>query len=202
MKCPNMRKLVIASSNSGKLREIGHLLEPLEIEVVPQSAFKVAEVDEPYPTFIENAIAKARHACEYTGLPSLADDSGLCVNALGGQPGIRSARYGGEPKSDARNNRKLVDALKNQVSRSAHYYCIIVLLRHAEDPRPIIADGIWHGEIVLDQRGEGGFGYDPHFFLPDLAKTAAELPMEQKSRISHRGKALALLIERIRAEWS
>jgi len=194
-----MEKLVIASSNAGKLREIRHLLEPLGIEVLPQSQFKVSEVDEPHRTFIENAIVKARHACEQTGLPSLADDSGICVNALNGQPGVLSARYSGEPKSDERNNLKLIDALSSQADRSAHYYCVLVLLRHAEDPQPIIADGSWHGEIVRDKRGDGGFGYDPHFYLPDLGKTAAELPMEQKNRISHRGQALARLLSRLTA---
>jgi XTP/dITP diphosphohydrolase len=194
----DMQKLVIASNNAGKIREIGHLLGPLGIEALPQSEFKVADVEEPHCTFIENAIVKARHACERTGLPSLADDSGICVNALNGQPGVLSARYAGEPKSDERNNRKLIDALKNlPPDRRAHYYCVIVLLRHAADPQPVIADGIWHGEIVPDKRGEGGFGYDPYFFLPDLGKTAAELPMDQKNRISHRGQALARLLARL-----
>lgn len=199
MRTGHMEKLVIASNNAGKLREIRHLLEPLGIEVLPQSQFKVSEVDEPHRTFIENAIVKARHACEQTGLPSLADDSGICVNALNGQPGVLSARYSGEPKSDERNNLKLIDALSSQADRSAHYYCVLVLLRHAEDPQPIIADGSWHGEIVRDKRGDGGFGYDPHFYLPDLGKTAAELPMEQKNRISHRGQALARLLSRLTA---
>jgi XTP/dITP diphosphohydrolase len=194
-----MEKLVIASNNAGKLREIRHLLEPLGIEVLPQSQFKVSEVDEPHRTFIENAIVKARHACKQTGLPSLADDSGICVNALNGQPGVLSARYSGEPKSDERNNLKLIDALRSQADRRAHYYCVMVLLRHAEDPQPIIADASWHGEIVPDKRGDGGFGYDPHFYLPDLGKTAAELPMEQKNRISHRGQALARLLSRLTA---
>jgi XTP/dITP diphosphohydrolase len=192
-----MQKLVIASNNAGKIREIGHLLGPLGIEVLPQSEFKVHDVEEPHRTFIENAIVKARHACERTGLPSLADDSGICVNALNGQPGVLSARYAGEPKSDERNNRKLIDALKNLPDRRAHYYCVAVLLRHAADPQPTIADGVWHGEIVPDKRGEGGFGYDPYFFLPDMGKTAAELPMDQKNRISHRGQALARLLARL-----
>ncbi|SFH39768.1 XTP/dITP diphosphohydrolase [Nitrosospira sp. Nsp14] len=194
-----MEKLVIASSNAGKLREIRHLLEPLGIEVLPQSQFKVSEVDEPHRTFIENAIVKARHACKQTGLPSLADDSGICVNALNGQPGVLSARYSGEPKSDERNNLKLIGALRSQADRRAHYYCVMVLLRHPEDPQPIIADASWHGEILPDKRGDGGFGYDPHFYLPDLGKTAAELPMEQKNRISHRGQALARLLSRLTA---
>jgi XTP/dITP diphosphohydrolase len=195
-----MQRLVIASNNSGKLREIRHLLEPLGIEVLPQSAFDFPEAEEPYCTFVENALAKARHASKNTGLPALADDSGICVNILDGKPGILSARYAGEPKSDERNNQKLVEALRNQSDRRAYYYCVMVLLRHPEDPQPIIADGSWHGEILLNPRGGGGFGYDPYFFLADLGKTAAELPMEQKNRISHRGKALAQLVERIRQE--
>jgi XTP/dITP diphosphohydrolase len=197
-----MQRLVIASNNSGKLREIRHLLEPLGIEVLPQSAFDFPEAEEPYCTFVENALAKARHASKNTGLPALADDSGICVNILDGKPGILSARYAGEPKSDERNNQKLVEALRNQRDRQAYYYCVMVLLRHPEDPQPIIADGNWHGEILLNPRGSGGFGYDPYFFLEDLGKTAAELPMEQKNRISHRGKALAQLVERIRQEQS
>jgi len=197
-----MQRLVIASNNSGKLREIRHLLEPLGIEVLPQSAFDFPEAEEPYCTFVENALAKARHASKNTGLPALADDSGICLNILDGKPGILSARYAGEPKSDERNNQKLVEVLRNQDDRRAYYYCVMVLLRHPDDPQPIIADGSWHGEILLNPRGSGGFGYDPYFFLADLDKTAAELPMEQKNRISHRGKALAQLVERIRQEQS
>ena len=195
-----MQKLVIASNNPGKLREIGHLLEPLGIEVLPQSAFNIAEADEPHCTFVENALAKARHASKCSGLPALADDSGICVDALHGEPGIHSARYAGEPKSDERNNLKLVEALTNQSNRNAHYYCVVVLVRHADDPQPIIADGAWHGEIIPQPRGSGGFGYDPYFYLPQLGKTSAELPLEQKNRISHRGQALARLVEMIRQE--
>lgn len=190
-----IQKLVIASGNAGKLREIRHLLDPLGIEVLPQSVFSITEVEEPYCTFVENALAKARHASKSSGLAALADDSGICANALNGGPGVYSARYAGEPKSDERNNQKLVDVLRNQTDRRAHYYCVMVLVRHADDPQPIIADGAWHGEIILEPRGEGGFGYDPYFFLPDLGKTGAELPMELKNRISHRGKALARLTE-------
>jgi XTP/dITP diphosphohydrolase len=200
MKVTKMQKLVIASSNPGKLREIRRLLEPLGIEVLPQSAFNVTEAEEPYCTFVENALAKARHASKWSGLPALADDSGICVNALNGGPGVYSARYAGEPKSDERNNQKLVDVLRNHPDRKAHYYCVITLVRDADDPQPIIADGAWHGEIILEPRGTGGFGYDPYFFLPGLGKTAAELPMEQKNRISHRGKALARLVESIEEE--
>jgi len=195
-----MRKLVIASNNPGKLREIGHLLEPLGLEVLPQSVFDISEVDEPYCTFIENALAKARHASRCSGLPALADDSGICVNVLNGQPGIHSARYAGEPKSDERNNQKLIEALTHQSDHNAHYYCVMVLVRHVDDPQPIIADGSWHGQIIPQPRGNGGFGYDPHFYLPELGVTSAELPLEQKNKISHRSQALIRLVESIRQE--
>lgn len=194
-----LEKLVIASNNQGKLREIGELLAPLAIDVVPQSAFNISEADEPHVTFIENALAKARHASRCSGLPALADDSGICVSALGGAPGVNSARYAGEPRSDERNNLKLIEALKNQMDRRAYYYCVIVLVRHADDPQPIIADGSWHGEIIDSPRGTGGFGYDPYFYLPELGKTSAELTAEQKNKISHRGEALAKLVELLQA---
>jgi XTP/dITP diphosphohydrolase len=194
-----LKKLVIASNNQGKLREINALLESLAIEAVPQSDFNAGEVDEPYATFVENALAKARHASRCSGLPALADDSGICVSALGGAPGVASARYAGEPKSDARNNLKLIEALENQSDRRAYYYCVIVLVRHADDPQPIIVDGSWYGEIVDQPRGEDGFGYDPYFYLPELGKTSAELIAAQKNRISHRGQALAQLVEILRA---
>jgi len=190
-----LKKLVIASNNKGKLREIGELLAPLAIDVAPQSEFNISEADEPHVTFVENALAKARHASRCSGLPALADDSGICVSALGGAPGVNSARYAGEPKSDERNNQKLVESLKNQTDRRAYYYCVIVLVRHADDPQPIIADGSWHGEIIDQPRGSGGFGYDPYFYLPELGKTSAELTPEQKNKISHRGQALAKLVE-------
>lgn len=195
----NLKKLVIASNNQGKLREINTLLAPLSIEVVPQSDFNAGEIDEPYITFVENALAKARHASRCSGLPALADDSGICVSALNGAPGVSSARYAGEPKSDERNNLKLVEALKNESDWRAYYYCVIVLVRHVDDPQPIIVDGSWHGEIIDQPRGEGGFGYDPYFFVPEFGKTAAELSAEQKNLISHRGKALAQLVEILRA---
>ncbi len=194
-----LKKLVIASNNQGKLREINALLAPLSIEVVPQSDFDAGEIDEPHSTFVENALAKARHASHCSGLPALADDSGICVNALNGAPGVNSARYAGEPKSDAHNNQKLIETLKQQTDRRAYYYCVIVLVRHADDPQPIIVDGSWHGEIVDQPRGSGGFGYDPYFFLPEFDKTSAELTAEQKNRISHRGQALARLVEILRA---
>jgi len=193
-----LEKLVIASNNQGKLREINALLAPLSIEVIPQSNFNAGEINEPHDTFVENALAKARHASRCSGLPALADDSGICVSALNGAPGVNSARYAGEPKSDERNNLKLIEALKNNSDRRA-YYCVIVLVRHADDPQPIIVDGSWYGEIIDQPRGEGGFGYDPYFFLPEFGKTSAELSAEQKNLISHRGQALTHLVEILRA---
>ncbi|MDV6340917.1 RdgB/HAM1 family non-canonical purine NTP pyrophosphatase [Nitrosomonas sp. Is35] len=194
-----LKKLVIASNNKGKLREIGELLAPLAIDVAPQSEFNISEADEPHITFVENALAKARHASRCSGLPVLADDSGICVSALGGAPGVNSARYAGEPKSDERNNLKLIESLKNQTDRRAYYYCVIVLVRHADDPQPLIVDGSWYGEIIDQPRGSGGFGYDPYFFLPAFGKTSAELTAEQKNQISHRGQALAKLVEILQA---
>ena len=194
-----MQTIVVASSNPGKLRELADLLRPLGIEAVPQSAFSVTEADEPHATFIENALAKARHASRATGLPALADDSGICADALGGAPGVYSARYAGEPKSDARNNEKLVASLTGQKNRRAHYYCVIVLMRHADDPQPVIAEGAWQGEIIDRPQGGGGFGYDPYFYLPELGKSAAELDAAQKNAISHRGQAMAMLLERLKS---
>ena len=193
-----MKQLVLASGNPGKLREFAALLAQFDFEVLAQSAFNVPEADEPYCTFVENAIAKARHAARLTGLPALADDSGICVSALNGAPGVFSARYAGEPKSDARNNEKLIAALRGQTDRRAHYVAVLVMLSHADDPQPLIAQGEWHGEIVDTPRGSSGFGYDPYFYLPELGKTAAELQPDEKNRISHRGKALTLLIENLR----
>jgi len=193
-----MKKLVLASGNPGKLREFGQLLAPFDFEVLPQSAFNVPEAEEPHITFVENAIAKARHAARLTGLPALADDSGLCVTALGGAPGVFSARYGGEPKSDERNNAKLLADLNGISDRRAHYVAVLVLMRHADDPQPVITEGEWHGEIVDTPRGAGGFGYDPYFMVPDTGMTVAELPHDEKNRRSHRGKALAQLIARLR----
>jgi XTP/dITP diphosphohydrolase len=194
-----MNKLVLASNNAGKLREFAALLAPLDFEVLPQSAFDVSEAEEPHFTFVENALAKARHAARLTGLPAMADDSGICAEALAGAPGVLSARYAGEPKSDQRNNDKLIAQLANQANRRAHYCCVLVFVRHADDPQPIVAEGEWHGEIIDTPRGQNGFGYDPYFWLPEYACTAAELPAETKNVISHRGKALQLLIERLRA---
>ncbi len=192
-----LNKIVIATSNAGKLREIQHLLAPLEIEVLPQSDFNIPEADEPYFTFIENALAKARHTSLHSGLPALADDSGICVDALQGAPGVYSARFAGEPKSDARNNQKLLEVLREEKNRQAHYYCAMVLVRSPEDPQPLIAQGIWRGEILRAPRGEGGFGYDPLFLDPASGKTGAELPMEIKNSISHRGQALRDMLQQI-----
>lgn len=191
-------RLVLASGNEGKLREFRRLLAPLSIDVVAQSDLRIPEADEPHATFVENALAKARHASACAKLPALADDSGVCVEALGGAPGVQSARYAGDPRSDARNNEKLVAMLRGVADRRAHYACVLVLVRHADDPEPIIAEGRWHGRIVDTPRGDGGFGYDPHF--EDLATglTGAELPLERKNELSHRGKAMRALIARLR----
>ena len=193
-------RLVLASNNAGKLREFRRLLEPLGIDVVPQAELGIAEADEPHVTFIENALTKARHASTHSGLPALADDSGICVDALGGAPGVLSARYAGEPKSDARNNAALVSALQGVADRRAHYYCVLVLVRHSQDPQPIVAEGIWHGTVVDTPRGSGGFGYDPHFEDRDSRLTGAELPLARKNELSHRGQALRALIARLGEE--
>jgi XTP/dITP diphosphohydrolase len=195
---PMSRSIVLASNNAGKLREFSQLLAPLGFALHPQGEFNVPETEEPHATFVENALEKARHAARLTGLPALADDSGVCVNALGGAPGVSSARYAGEPKSDARNNQKLIDELAPHADRSAYYYCVLVFVRHAADPQPVIAEGRWNGEIIAAPRGHGGFGYDPYFFLPQAGMTAAELPAEEKNRLSHRGQALRALVEKLR----
>lgn len=190
-----IRRLVVASNNPGKLREIAALLGPTGVELIPQSALGIAEADEPHDTFLENALAKARHAAAAAGLPALADDSGLCVDALDGAPGVHSAYYagrsGGRKERDARNNEKLLASLGD--ARSAYYCCVMVLLRHAADPRPLVAEGLWKGEIARLPRGTNGFGYDPLFHLPALGKTAAELDAAVKNRMSHRAAALRRL---------
>jgi XTP/dITP diphosphohydrolase len=191
------RDLVIASNNPGKLAEFSRLLGPLVYRVRTQSELGIGEAEEPHPTFIENALAKARHASRASGLPALADDSGICVPVLGGAPGVQSARYAGEPRSDDANNAKLVQALSSHTDKSAYYYCVLVFVRHAEDPQPVIAEGRWQGELITKPRGEGGFGYDPHFLLPALGKTAAELSAEQKNELSHRGQALRALMAKL-----
>jgi len=191
-------RLVLASANPGKLREFRRLLASLGIDVIAQGDLRVPEADEPHGTFVENALAKARHASSLTRLPALADDSGICVEALGGVPGVQSARYAGEPKSDARNNAKLVADLKGIADRRAHYYCMLVLLRHDGDPEPILAEGRWHGTIVDTPRGTGGFGYDPHFLDASTGLTGAELKLDIKNELSHRGKALRALVARLK----
>ena len=191
------RDLVIASNNPAKLAEFSRLLGPLGYRVRTQSELGIGEAEEPHPTFIENALAKARHASRASGLPALADDSGICVPVLGGAPGVQSARYAGEPRSDHANNAKLVQALSSHTDKSAYYYCVLVFVRHAEDPQPVIAEGRWQGELITKPRGEGGFGYDPHFLLPALGKTAAELSAEQKNELSHRGQALRALMAKL-----
>ena len=196
-----MKQLVLASGNPGKLREFAALLAQFDFDVLPQSVFNVPEADEPHCTFVENALAKARHASQLTNLPALADDSGICISALGGAPGVYSARFaceGNEPKSDLRNNAKMIAQLAGVTDRRAHYVAVLVLLRCADDPQPIIAQGEWHGEIVDTPRGEDGFGYDPHFYVARFGKTAAELSHNEKNAVSHRGQAQAQLIERLR----
>jgi XTP/dITP diphosphohydrolase len=194
-----MKKLVLASGNPGKLREFAEMLATVDFEVLPQSHFNVPEADEPHFTFVENALAKARHAARLTGLPALADDSGICVEALGGEPGVHSARYAGEPKSDQRNNEKVIAELQGKGNRRAHYVAVLVFVRHADDPQPLIVEGEWHGEIIDTPRGANGFGYDPYFLVPDLGRTAAEITSEEKHARSHRGKALRELVEKLRA---
>jgi XTP/dITP diphosphohydrolase len=193
-----MRTIVLASNNAGKLKEFGEMLEPLGFIVQPQAKFNVPEAEEPHPTFVENALAKARHAARLTGLPALADDSGICAKALGGAPGVRSARYAGEPKSDERNNQKLIADLAAHADKSVYYFCALVMVRHADDPQPLIAEGRWDGEIVATPRGSGGFGYDPYFLVPAFGKTVAELSAEEKNGLSHRGQALRILVEKLK----
>lgn len=195
-------KLVLASNNAKKLTELGEILTPLGWELIPQGQLGVPECAEPHCTFVENALEKARHASRLTGLPALADDSGLCVEAFGGAPGVQSARYAqaspDDPKSDQRNNAKLLAELGERSDRHAHFVSVIVFVRHADDPQPIIAEGEWHGEILTAARGDAGFGYDPLFYIRELDQTSAELSAAEKNRRSHRGQALAQLLERLR----
>ena len=195
-------KLVLASNNAGKLAELSALLAPLQIQLVAQGTLGVEECAEPHCSFVENALAKARHAARSTGLAALADDSGICVEALGGAPGVRSARYAGEPGSDAGNNQHLLKQLRpmpDPAQRRAHYVCVLVMVRDATDPQPLIAEGEWHGEILTAPLGSGGFGYDPLFWLPELQKSAAELPPATKNRLSHRAQAMAALLQKLQA---
>ncbi|MEN9879940.1 MAG: hypothetical protein RIQ55_586 [Pseudomonadota bacterium] len=192
-----MQRLVLASNNAKKLKELGTLLAPLGIELVPQEALNIREAKEPFATFVENALAKARHAASLSGLPAIADDSGLCVRALGGAPGVLSARFAGEPKSDERNNQLLLEKLLGQTDRTAHFVSLLVLARHADDPQPIIAEGNWHGEILEAPRGEHGFGYDPLFWVPEANLSAAEMSPEAKNLCSHRAVAMQQLLARL-----
>ena len=191
--------IVLASNNAGKLREFAALFAAHRIQILPQSAFNTPECAEPYGTFVENALAKARHASQHSGLPALADDSGICFNALGGAPGVHSARYACEPKSDAANNAKASAELAPHADKSCYYVCVLVLVRHPADPQPIIAEGIWRGQWQPESAGEPGFGYDPHFYLPDHGCTAAQLAPAIKNQLSHRAQALQILLDKIRA---
>jgi XTP/dITP diphosphohydrolase len=190
-------RLVLASGNAGKLREFHRLLAPLGIDVIAQSDLGIPEAEEPHDTFVENALAKARHASRLADLPALADDSGICVDALNGAPGVHSARFAGEPGSDARNNAKLVEMLAGVGDRRAHYYCVLALMVRGDDPEPVLADGRWDGTIIDRPRGAGGFGYDPFFLDAETGLTGAELPLEQKNELSHRGKAIRSLVSRL-----
>ena len=195
-----MDTLVLASGNQKKLDEMRAILEPLALKVVPQSDFQVPEAEETGLTFVENAILKARNAAAHTGLPAIADDSGLEVDALNGAPGIYSARFSGADASDAKNNALLIDMLGDlpDAPRTARYQAVLVLMRHPDDPTPLICQGTWEGEILLAPRGNGGFSYDPHFLIPELGVTAAEMEPAEKNRISHRGRALKALMDALR----
>jgi len=191
------KRLVLASGNLGKLAEFSRFLQPLGFELCNQTELGISEADEPHFTFIENALAKARHVARQSGLPALADDSGICVPALGGAPGVYSARFAGEPKSDQANNTKLVSELSAHTNKSAYYYCALVYVRSVDDPQPVIAEGRWDGEIIETARGQSGFGYDPHFLIARLGKTAAELDPAEKNQLSHRGQALRQLVAKL-----
>lgn len=191
-------RLVLASNNVKKLDELSILLAPFGFELITQGALGIPEADEPHTTFVENALAKARHAARLSELPALADDSGLCVTALGGAPGVHSARFAGEHKCDERNNERLLRELNGTTDRRAHYVAVLVFMRHPDDPQPLIAEAEWHGEITTRPRGYGGFGYDPLFLIPELGLTVAEIDASDKNRRSHRGQAMAMLAEKFR----
>ena len=195
------KKLVLASNNAGKLREFNAMFSERDIRVVGQGSLGVSACDEPYHTFLENALAKARNAARVSGLPALADDSGITAEALNGEPGVFSARYAGADCDDAANNAKLVAALKDKEDKRAHYTCVLVALRYADDPEPLVVEAHWDGEVISEARGTGGFGYDPYFYLPDFGKTAAELTAEEKNAVSHRGKALRAMLAVIAERW-
>lgn len=190
---PSTKQVVVATANQGKLKELATALEPLGFELVSQGDLGIAPAEETGATFVENAIGKARHAAAASGLAAIGDDSGLVVPALAGAPGVRSARYAGENASDADNNAKLLAALAGRGAQDAHFYCALVYLAGPSDPAPAIATGRWHGRILAEPRGQSGFGYDPHFYIPDLGKTAAQLSVAEKNRLSHRGQACRAL---------
>ena len=195
-----MQKLVLASNNAGKVREFKALLAPLHFEVISQGELGIAAAEEPHHTFIENALAKARHASEASGLPALADDSGICVDALAGAPGVYSARYAGEHSNDAANNQKLMLELGENPNRSAHYVCALAFVKSPNDPEPIIVQTRWYGQILKEAQGNNGFGYDPYFYLPELNQTAAQLDSSHKNQVSHRGQALRELIAQLQSQ--
>lgn len=195
------KKLVLASNNQGKLREFQAMFDALGITIVSQGSLGVSACEEPFSTFVENCLQKARHAAKETGLPALADDSGLCVDALGGAPGVYSARFAGVPSDDAKNNALLVEKLRGEANRRAHYTCVLVAVRSPDDPEPLIAEGTWQGEIQDEPAGTGGFGYDPYFYLPQFGKTAAELTPEEKNASSHRGAALRVMAKLLAERW-
>ncbi len=195
-----LSRVVLASGNAGKLRELAALLAPLGVELVAQSALGIGDAEEPHPSFVENALAKARHASAASGWPAIADDSGLCIEALDGAPGVRSARWAsldGGPRSDEANNAKLVATIPTLADRRAHYYCVLVLVRRADDPQPVIAEASWAGQVIDTPRGLGGFGYDPYFLVDGLGRTAAELDPAHKNRVSHRALAMQALLARL-----
>lgn len=193
----NHNEIVLASNNAGKLREFKAFFEPYGITVLPQSQFDVPDCPEPHHTFVENALAKARHASALTGRPALADDSGICAAALNGAPGVFSARYAGEHKNDLDNNAKLSEALRKHSNKNVWYACVLVLVRSPEDPQPIIVDGVWEGCWQEEAKGENGFGYDPHFLVTEYKQTAAEVSTTLKNRISHRGRAMLALMQKM-----
>ncbi len=195
-----MQKLVLASNNAGKVREFKALLAPLHFEVISQGELGIPAAEEPHHTFIENALAKARHASEASGLPALADDSGICVDALAGAPGVYSARYAGEHSNDAANNQKLILELGENPNRSAHYVCALAFVKSPNDPEPIIVQTRWYGQILKESQGSNGFGYDPYFYLPELNQTAAQLDSSHKNQVSHRGQALRELIAQLQSQ--
>jgi len=195
-----MQKLVLASNNAGKVREFKALLAPLYFEVISQGELGIPASEEPHHTFIENALTKARHASQASGLPALADDSGICVDALAGAPGVYSARYAGEHGDDAANNQKLILELGENPNRAAHYVCALAFVKSPNDPEPIIVQTRWYGQILKEAQGNNGFGYDPYFYLPELNQTAAQLDPTYKNQVSHRGQALRELIEQLQSQ--